>query len=151
MSKLREFWGGLWRPQGAPAPDLGGSLWSLDSLSTFPTLASVTALVLWNIVRAVACNKAPGADGWRYAELKDWSWDLFELYAAVLRLVEAEGRWPGSIQPNVVCMLPKGGTHAPDDRRPIVLLSVLCGASGGRPRALAPAQWRPVAGRGVRA
>ena len=97
----------------------------MDSLSPFPALAPVTAQVLWAIVKAASQNKAPGADGWRYGELKDWSWDLFELYAAVLRLVEAVGRWPSCIQPNVVCMLPKGGTRAAEDRRPIVLLSVL--------------------------
>lgn len=39
--------------------------------------------------------------------------------------VEATGRWPVELSRNMVCLLRKGGTLAPGDRSPIVLLAIV--------------------------
>ncbi len=58
-------------------------------------------------------------------------WDLKRLPLASLGLLcdifqstERTGHWPEPIAHSFVAMLPKGGTGAPDDYRPVVLLSV---------------------------
>jgi hypothetical protein len=48
-----------------------------------------------------------------------------DVLAAFYTVVEQAGTWPGDIQHSFVAMLPKGGTQGPEDRRPIVLLSVI--------------------------
>ena len=50
---------------------------------------------------------------------------MVKMLADFYGLVEREGRWPEEMGPNLVAMLPKGGTDDPMDRRPIVLLSTV--------------------------
>ena len=57
--------------------------------------------------------------------MHDWPLALWDLLAEILTEVESTGRWPMAFRHNLVCLLAKGGTMAPDDRRPIVLLSAV--------------------------
>ena len=80
---------------------------------------------MYEAVGGWGSTKAPGLDGWRPAELKDWPPQLFDLLAAFYGRVEAAGEWPSALSESLVAMLPKGGTRELEDRRPIVLLSVV--------------------------
>ena len=83
----------LWKPDAVdPNPDSSAWLGPLRLLSAFPLLRHVSPHLLRKIVRRTASNKAPGADGWAYMELKDWLLGMFELLAQVLALVEESGR-----------------------------------------------------------
>ena len=62
--------------------------------------------------------------GWGPAELRDWPLKAF----AMIRLffmVKEQGRWPYRLQWAIVAMLPKGGSSAPDDRCPIIILPIV--------------------------
>ena len=112
------------RRWGGEVADLTGWLEPLTALTQFPKVSDLTADVLRRVVQHTSKKKAAGADGWTYKEVSDWTPEMYEALCAVLALVERMGQWPSCIGPNVVCLLPKGGTSAPGDRRPIVLLSV---------------------------
>ena len=69
----------------------------------------------------IACKKmkstsAPGADGWRVAELQ-----LFEKLAQVLNLVEETGTWPVPLTRGLVSHTQKSEGSAPQKLRPIGL------------------------------
>ena len=50
----------------------------LDRLSPYPALEDISAEQLLQAIRRAPSGKAPGADGWRYAELKLWPLPLIE-------------------------------------------------------------------------
>ena len=122
---MHEFWTGLWSPEQAPHTDLEPWLAPLRALLPFPSLQSLTPELLWEVVRGTSKGKASGVDGWSYKEMADWPLALFAHLATFLALVEEVGRWPATWAGNLVCLLPKGGTASPEDRRPIVLLSCI--------------------------
>ena len=125
LAALHNFWQGLWAPTHYTPPAMAEWLSPLSNLKVFPTLPEVEAGALKTIVKHTSTRKAAGADGMTYAEMRDWPMQLFEDLSTFLKLVEHIGHWPSNSSPNVVCLLPKGGTAAPDDRRPIVLLSCI--------------------------
>ena len=116
---------GLWAPAEAPVFDVRVWLGPLRRLSPFPVLPALDPDKLAQVIRRCPAGKATGADGISFAELKDWPTGLLGELCHFFRLVERLGAWPATAPPNVVCLLPKGGTSDPADRRPIVLLSCL--------------------------
>eukprot|EP00972_Heterocapsa_arctica_P085548 12609277-Heterocapsa_arctica.AAC.1 len=70
-------------------------------------------------------KKAPGIDGWSTRELKDWPLRLLALFTKLYKVVGKVYRWPLALEHSMVAMLTKGGSDDPEDRRPIVLLSVI--------------------------
>lgn len=63
----------------------------------------------------------PPASAWH----RSWPLRSAAPAAAVLSPVERLGRWPTGLRANCVALLPKGGSAAPGDQRPIVLLPVV--------------------------
>ena len=75
-----------------------------------------------------ACKKmksasAPGADGWRVAELQVLPLQLFEKLAQVLNLVEETGTWPVPLTSGLISLIQKGEGSAPQKLRPIGLMA----------------------------
>ena len=75
-----------------------------------------------------ACKKmksasAPGADGWRVAELQVLPLQLFEKLAQVLNLVEETGTWPVLFTSGLISLIQKGEGSAPQKLRPIGLMA----------------------------
>ena len=71
----------------------------------------------------IACKKmkstsAPGADGWRVAELQALPLQLFEKLAQVLNLVEETGTWPVPLTRGLISLIQKGEGSAPQKLRP---------------------------------
>ena len=128
LSELEQYWFGLWSPKAATPVDaeaLRGFLAPLRELPRMPAPPPLTGESLASIGRTVSGKKAPGADGWRYSEVKDWPPELWSALARLLQRVEAEGTWPEDLSHNLVALLPKGGSEDPGDRRPIVLLATV--------------------------
>ena len=75
-----------------------------------------------------ACKKmkstsAPGADGWRVAELQALPLQLFEKLAQVFNLVEETGTWPVPLTRGLISLIQKGEGSAPQKLRPIGLMA----------------------------
>ena len=96
----------------------------LDRLTPYPVLEDITATQLMHAIRRAPSGKAPGADGWRYSEIKQWPLPLMEQLCSVCHLIERTGKWPESLSTSLVCLLPKGASGQLDDYR-IVLLSAI--------------------------
>ena len=125
IEAMDDFWWGLW---GRPAADeyhtdrWFGHLWALPRP---PPPAPLTAQRLDSALRGWSSRKAPGVDGLRTRDLKDLPLEALTVLADFFTLVEAANRWPAALRDAIVAMLPKKGTAAPSDRRPIVLLTIL--------------------------
>ena len=78
---------------------------------------------LASVLRAAPSAKAAGRDGWTYADLKRLPRTALVLLCDIFQSTERTGKWPEPIAHSFVAMLPKGGSGAPDDYRPVVLLS----------------------------
>jgi len=81
--------------------------------------------MLHSAVQKWSNRKAPGADGWRPAELKQWPIGLFNLLVVFYEAIEGGQPWPAPLDVSLVALLAKGGTEDPEDRRPIVLLPIV--------------------------
>lgn len=128
MRQLRgveDWWWGLWGSHTEPQwSELHGYL------GVYKEFSEYQAGVDWDrgsvgAVFAKMANKAPGPDGRVAKELRDWPPPLLDLVARLYRAVEQAGRWPETLRHAMVAMLPKKGTGARDDYRPITLLTVL--------------------------
>ena len=125
LDAMDRFWWGLW---GRPERDhYETDRWFgyLQALPRPPPPSPLTGRDLQRILGPWPARKAPGVDGWRTRDLKDLPLPALDLLARFLRLVEERGRWPAVLREAMVAMLPKKGTAAPDDRRPIVLLAIM--------------------------
>ena len=122
---MDKHWWEYWCPDFETPRELPGWEEELRGLPPFPDPGPLTGDQLYEAVGGWGSTKAPGLDGWRPAELKDWPPQLFDLLAAFYGRVEAAGEWPSALSESLVATLPKGGTRELEDRRPIVLLSVV--------------------------
>ena len=105
----------------------GFSRWEgpLKALPPFPPLLKLTGPILHSALQRWPKKKAPGADGWRPSELRQWPVGLLSLLVVFYEVVEEDERWPEALGMSLVPLLVKGGTEDPEDRRPIVLLSAV--------------------------
>ena len=74
---------------------------------------------LKNVCKKMKSASAPGADGWRLAELQALPLQLFEKLAQVLNLVEEIGTLPTPLTCGLISLIPKGEGSAPKKLRPI--------------------------------
>jgi hypothetical protein len=123
LAAVDTWWWHLWGRDANPQPDAW--LEPLRSLPPFPAVGTLWGGQVWRTIKSTPIGKAPGRDGWRYAELRAMGTIGADLLAAFYTVVERAGTWPNDIRHSFVAMLPKGGSQDPDDRRPIVLLSVI--------------------------
>ena len=72
-------------------------------------MAELTAAQLRQMIKRIPKAKAPGADGWRYQDLRDWPLPMVDMLAKFYALVEKAGRWPASFNLALVAMLHKMG------------------------------------------
>ena len=82
----------LWKPGTEPNPQMGDWLQPLGLLRRFPSIGQLTGRQLRTAVKATNKHKAPGADGWTYLEMSDWSDPMIEVLAELLTLVERTGK-----------------------------------------------------------
>ena len=99
----------------------------LRGLPPFPNVPSIHAEDVRAVLRAAPLGRCPGLDDWSVEELRLWPEHLHEALAALLRVVEEEGRWPVRLGGAEVVLLPKGDGDPGDalNRRPINLLSMV--------------------------
>ena len=64
------WWWNLWAPSAPKEPLVEQWLLPLDRLTPYPPWGSILAEQLAQAIRHAPGSKAPGADGWRYTELK---------------------------------------------------------------------------------
>ena len=123
LAEVDAWWWDLWAP---PVRALHTEQWlpALDRLPPFPAIGRLTGSALKEVIKSAPPSKAPGRDGWSYADLKRLPLEALDLLALIFQAEEATGEWPEPVAHSFVAMLPKGGTGAVDDCRPIVLLSV---------------------------
>lgn len=113
-----QAWHAIWaRPTGAAALGQWGA--ALDELPPMPPPPDLSGADLAEAASRMRVGRAPGAGGWHLAHIRAWTLAMFDVLASVLALVEATGRWLRAIDRSLVCLLPKGGTAEPLDRRPI--------------------------------
>lgn len=113
-----EFWHGLWK---LPAPGTGLRQWG-DALDEPPRMGEPPPMTV-PLLRAALRRgerKAPGADGWQVQHLLRLLDQTLQALVLLCGAVGSTGEWPRVLARNVVCLLPKGGSPVPDDRRPIV-------------------------------
>ena len=72
LRATEEWWWKLWAPSTPTDPLVEQWLSPLDRLTPYPPLANISAEQLAQAIRRAPGGKAPGADGWRYIELKLW-------------------------------------------------------------------------------
>ena len=125
IDDLDKYWWGLWGRSAKDSYPTDRWFGHLHALQPPPAPVPITADMLRRVLARWSARKAPGPDGWRTRDLKDLPPDALEVVARFMALVEAAGRWPAKLTNAIVAMLPKKGTAAPDDRRPIVLMAIL--------------------------
>ena len=77
------------------------------SLPPFPAIGRLTAAALKEVIKSAPPSKAPGRDGWSYADLKRLHSEALDLLALIFQAVEATGEWPEPVAHSFVAMLPK--------------------------------------------
>ena len=107
-----EQWGRLWKP---PATGQEPQAFPFGDLPGMPPLMGE---LLWDIVRHIPRAKAQGLDAWAPDDLKALPRGAYDDLAAVLSLVEAEGKWLEGLSGAIVALLPKKGDHGPLAQRP---------------------------------
>ena len=123
LHEVDDWWWKLWQPS---TQALCTDRWfeTFDGFPAFPEVEPLAVQTLASVLRAAPSAKAAGRDGWTYADLKRLPRTALVLLCDIFQSTERTGKWPEPIAHSFVAMLPKGGTGAPDDYRPVVLLSV---------------------------
>ena len=110
-----QFWAGLWKARPSPLPPLESSLHNRareHAMSLKPlTLADLQPRL------SKLSNKAGGADGWSYAQLKLLPQEALESLLLLFRAIECDGLLPEQWLTSLVTMLPKNNRV----ERPIAL------------------------------
>ena len=86
---------------------------------------------LKNACKKMKSASAPGADGWRVAELQALPLQLFEELAQVLNLVEETGSWPTPLACCLISLIQRGEGSAPQKLRPIRFATSCIGRKNG--------------------
>lgn len=100
-----QFWAGLWKAQPSPLPPLAPQLRNRareHALSLEPLTLEMLQFRLPKL-----SNKAGGADGWSYAQLKLLPQEALEALLDIFRSIECEGILPEQWLTTLVAMLPK--------------------------------------------
>ena len=99
----------------------------IRDLLAFPPLAPLGDEEVVQAVARLPLRRAPGPDGWAGEELRLWPRPLVVALVAMLRTVEALGRWPLGLWAAEAVRLPKpgGDPDQPLQKRPITLLPVI--------------------------
>ena len=114
-----EQWGRLWKP-----PATGQEPQAIR-FGDLPGMPPLTGALLWDVVRHIPRANAQGLDAWAPDDFKALPREAYDDLAAVLTLVEAEGKWPEGLSGAIVALLPKKGDHGPLAQRPISLLPMV--------------------------
>ena len=100
-----EFWAKLWKAQPSPLPPLESQLHQ-GARSHAASLSPLTLDQLKARLRKLS-NKAGGADGWSYAQLKVLPDEALEALLKLFRRVECDGVLPEHWLTTLITMLPK--------------------------------------------
>ena len=110
-----QFWAGLWKARPSPLPPLESSLHNRAREHAM----SLKPLTLDDLQPRLSklSNKAGGADGWSYAQLKLLPQEALESLLLLFRAIECDGLLPEQWLTSLVTMLPKNNRV----ERPIAL------------------------------
>ncbi|CAE7832435.1 unnamed protein product, partial [Symbiodinium sp. CCMP2592] len=114
-SRELDFWVELWKAQPTPLPDLSPELHE-RARQHAKFLQPATLDLIRSQLRKLA-NKAGGADGWSYAQLKLLPDEALAALLSIFRRVECEGVLPEHWLTTLITMLPKNSRV----ERPIAL------------------------------
>ena len=76
-------------------------------------------------LKEMAQDTATGLDGWSAKDLKVMQPQMWDMLAAILRLVEQTGVWPARLAEGFIALVPKGEGGDPLQLRPLSALSVI--------------------------
>ena len=127
LRQAAQAWHPLWARDDHPHPQEPQLLMGIRDLPAFPPLAPLGDEEVVQAVTRLPLRRAPGPDGWAGEELRLWPRPLVVALVAMLRTVEALGRWPLGLWAAEVVRLPKpgGDPDQPLQKRPIALLPVI--------------------------
>ena len=127
LRQAAQAWHPLWARDDHPHPQEPQLLMGIRDLPAFPPLAPLGDEEVVQAVTRLPLRRAPGPDGWAGEELRLWPRPLVVALVAMLRTVEALGRWPLGLWAAEVVRLPKpgGDPDQPLQKRPITLLPVI--------------------------
>ena len=88
IAAVDEAWWKFWGTEDTGAEGFDAWVGPLRELPRHPPLVGLTGVMLHSAVQKWSNRKAPGADGWRPSELKQWPIGLFNLLVVFYEAVE---------------------------------------------------------------
>ena len=126
---LREAWLPIFKMHDSvPVPSWDDFVAHFGAHIPAPTpcdIGPINASKLEGILKRMKASSAPGADGWRVAELRMLPMQFLDKLADLLNEIEDTGIWPQPFTEGLISLIPKGEGTAPSKLRPFGLMAVV--------------------------